>query len=75
MSLIQQFQAIVNATKNECFILAKQHDIFLEVDHAGRIWIGDGNSECFRINGWFLTHKKIKEIIKNMELETSGKDS
>ena len=64
--------AAIKALKNECFKLAKEHNIFLQVDEAGNIWLGDtDHEECSRVRGWHLTHQKIQNIISKKEMEES----
>lgn len=49
----------------ECFKLASEHGLFLEVDEAGNIWLGDGESgECDRVCGWHTAYGKIHDLIR-----------
>jgi hypothetical protein len=63
VSPLAAFQSVVNALKQECFNSAEEAGLFLQVDEAGNIWLGDGNGECYRVHGWHMTHQKINEII------------
>lgn len=61
--------SVISALRTECFQMAEQADVFLEVDEAGNIWLGEGNNEeCYRVYGWNLTHRKLKQIIATKEL-------
>lgn len=69
MSPLSLFETAVKALKKECFDLAKQAGIFLEVDDAGNIWLGDDqHDECCKMRGWHVTYQKIKQIIASKEL-------
>lgn len=69
MSPLQLITSVIEAIKAECFYFANKYGIFLEQDEAGNIWLGEGGEECYRVRGWCLTYKNIKEIIKKKELE------
>lgn len=69
MSPLAIFQSAINALRLECYELANASELFLEVDEAGNIWLGEGNGECFRVYGWHMTHQKISQIIKERELK------
>jgi len=73
MSALSLFQSAINALRQECFDLAKQANIFLEVDEAGNIWLGDeGHDECYRVRGWHLAYQEIKQIIHRKELDAAS---
>lgn len=67
------FQSVVNTLRLECFELAAKAGLFLEVDEAGNIWLGEGDGECFRVHGWHMTHHKISQFIKEKELIANEK--
>lgn len=70
MSPLNLFKAAINALRQECFVMAEQAGVFLEVDENGNIWLAeDGNKEeCCKVYGWNMTHQKLKEIISKKEL-------
>lgn len=72
MSLLVLFESAIKALKQECFALAKEAGLFLQVDECGNIWLGEGNDECFRVYGWNKTYRKINEMIIRKALKDSG---
>jgi hypothetical protein len=74
MSPLSIFQSAINALKAECFRLAEEAGLFLQVDEAGNIWLGDDKKEeCYRVYGWHMTHQKITKLIKEKELNSNAK--
>lgn len=72
MSPLEILKEALKSIQADAFALAEKHNLFLEVDEAGNIWLGEGDGECFRVNGWYLTHNKILSIIKQKELKSFG---
>lgn len=73
MSPLKLFATAINALKQECFDLAAKADIFLEVDEAGNIWLGDDqHEECHKVCGWHLTYQKINAIIEKKEVKSDA---
>ncbi|QJT70462.1 hypothetical protein [Microcystis phage MaeS] len=73
MSALNILKAALKAVKEDCFHLAKQHGIFLEQDELGNIWISEDGKECYRVNGWYLTNKELRDIISKKENKDLGK--
>lgn len=68
MGPLAVIESVINALRAECFELAAQAGVFLEVDENGNIWLGeDGTEECYKVYGWNFTHLKLKEIIAKRE--------
>lgn len=63
MSPLEYLKSALKVVRSDCFELAAKHGLFLQEDEAGNIWLGEGDGECYRVNGWCLTHSKIKEIV------------
>jgi hypothetical protein len=74
MSNLSIFQSAINALKAECFRLAEESGLFLQVDEAGNIWLGDDKQEeCFRVCGWNMTYQQITKLIKEKEINSNAK--
>lgn len=73
MSPLEILKSAINSIRSASVELAEKHNLFLEVDEAGNIWLGEGDGECFRVNGWYLTYNKILQIIRKKEFNTYGK--
>lgn len=65
MHPLKILKTAIDSIQAECFRLVERYDLFLEVDDSGNIWLGEGDGECYRVNGWHLTYFKINEIIIN----------
>lgn len=72
MSPLEILKSALNSVQSASVELAAKHNLFLEVDEAGNIWLGEGDGECYRVNGWYLTYNKILQIIRKKELTAYG---